>query len=149
VTIHINDFYHGNRIARAAGVVLNYDGDVVISHSRNGELTGGMLYNNYTGSSINIHIAGFDPRWGDRDLVWVGFDYPFNQLGCTKVFGQVPASNKQALEFDLKLGFKIETVIRDVFPDGDLYVVSMSKDDCRWLNLKPRNIASRLPSIEA
>jgi hypothetical protein len=149
VTIHINDFDHGTRIAKAAGVILNPHGDVVISHSRRGELTGGMIYNNFTGSSINLHIAGFDPRWGDRDLVWMGFDYPFNQLGCSKVFGQVPASNKQALEFDLKLGFKVETVIKDVFPDGDLLVVSMSKGDCRWLNLKPRNVAPRLPRIYA
>ena len=148
MTIHINDHYHGDRIAKASGVVFNPAGDVVISHSRQGELTGGMLYNNFTGASINIHIAGFDPRWGDRDLVWVGFDYPFNQLGCRKVFGQVPASNEQALEFDLKLGFKIETVIRDVFPDGDLVVVSMSKDDCRWLKLKPRNVAPRLPRVD-
>lgn len=147
MTIHINDHDHGYRVAKAAGVIFNPSGDVVISHSRQGALTGGMIYNCFTGCSINIHIAGFDPRWGDRDLVWVGFDYPFNQLGCKKVFGQVPASNTQALEFDLKLGFKIDAVIKDVFPDGDLIVVSMAKDDCHWLKLKPRNLAPRLPRL--
>ena len=107
-----------------------------------------MIYNCYTGASINIHIAGFDPRWGDRDLVWVGFDYPFNQLGCKKVIGQVPSYNDLALEFDLKLGFKIEAVIKDVFPNGDLFVVSMLKEDCRFLKLKPRTIMPRLPRID-
>jgi hypothetical protein len=148
VTIHINEYEHGSRIARACGIVFNPAGDVVISHTRHDELTGGMIYNCYTGASINIHIAGFDPRWGDRDLVWVGFDYPFNQLGCKKVIGQVPSYNDLALEFDLKLGFKIEAVIKDVFPNGDLFVVSMLKEDCRFLKLKPRTIMPRLPRID-
>lgn len=53
----------------------------------------------------------------------------------------VPATNYTALEFDLKLGFIEETIIRDVYREGDMIVLSMYKDDCRWLKLKPQTIA--------
>ena len=56
------------------------------------------------------------------------------------MFGQVPASNVRALEFDRKLGFIEETRIKDVFPDGDLVVLSMKREDCKWLNLKPKTL---------
>lgn len=85
-------------------------------------------------------MAGFRPDWANRDMLWVAFDYPFNQLGCKKLFGQVPESNPKALEIDLKLGFKIIAKIDDVFPDGALIVVALDRDDCRWLNLKPRGL---------
>lgn len=138
--IQMNNPEYGYAIAEAAGVIFNPEADIVISHLSKGELTGGVLYNGYTRASINMHVAAFSPRWGSRDMLWVCFDYPFNQLGCKKVFGQVPSKNEHALEFNLKLGFKIETLIPDVFPEDDLLVVSMVREDCRWLKIKPRTL---------
>ena len=69
-------------------------------------------------------------------MLWITFDYPFNQLGVKKLIGQVPSSNLKALEFDKKLGFKEEARISDVFPDGDLIVLSMRREDCRWLKIR-------------
>ena len=138
--IQMNNPEHGHTIAEAAGVIFNPEADVVISHLSKRELTGGVIYNGYTRASINMHVAAFSSRWGSRDMLWVCFDYPFNQLGCKKVFGQVPSKNERALEFNLKLGFKIEALIPDVFPEDDLIVVSMVREDCRWLNLKPRTL---------
>lgn len=139
--IQMNNEAHGYAIAESAGVIFNPAADVMISHlDKNGELTGGVIYNGYTKASINMHVAAFNPRWGSRDMLWVCFDYPFNQLGCRKVFGQVPSKNDHALEFNLKLGFKIEALIPDVFPEDDLIVVSMPREDCRWLNIKPRTL---------
>lgn len=115
-----------------------------ISRTIDGELAGGVTYAGYTGASIHMHMAGFRPDWGDRDMLWVCFDYPFNQLGCKKVFAQVPETNTKALEIDQRLGFKIVAKIEDVFPDGACYVLALAREDCRWLKLKPRNIRSRL-----
>ena len=75
-------------------------------------------------------------------MLWCIFDYAFNQLGCKKVFGQVPEHNAKALEIDLKLGFKIVARIDDVFPEGACLVLAMSPEDCRWLKIKPRNLRS-------
>ena len=137
------DHNHGFQIARRAGVVYNPASDQVIARVENGELWGGVTYAGYTGASIHMHSGGFRPNWANRDFLWMIFDYPFNQLGCRKVFGQVPETNQLALEIDLKLGFKIVAKIEDVFPDGACYVLALAREDCRWLKLKPRNIVAR------
>lgn len=135
---------HAHLIALSSGAIFNPAADRCISREENGLLLGGTLLSGYTGKggSISVHIAGFTPTWMTRDLIWVTFDYIFNQLGCAKLFGQVPASNQKALEFDLKMGYKVEHVIEGVFPDGDLYLVAMRREGCRWLKLKPRGIAA-------
>lgn len=128
---------HGHIIARHSGSVFNPAVDIVIARVHDGELRGGVIYNGYTGASINLHVWGRDSKWADRDMLYMTFHYPFIQLSCRKVFGQIPANNTQALDFDLKLGFKIEARIPEVFPNEDLIVVSMKREDCRWLKLRP------------
>lgn len=135
--LEFNNPEHGRIIAAGAGVQFNSAVDIVIANVRNKVMTGGVIYNGYTGASINLHSYGIDPNWASRDMLWITFHYPFVQLGCRKLFGQIPANNSHALDFDLKLGFKIEARIKDVFPDEDLIVVSMVREDCRWLKLKP------------
>jgi RimJ/RimL family protein N-acetyltransferase len=134
---------HGHRIAQEAGFVYNPASDQVIARVENGELLGGVTYTGYTGASIQLHMAGFRHGWANRDFLWMAFDYPFNQLGCRKVFGQVPETNTLALEIDQKLGFKIIAKIEDVFPDGACIVLALAREDCRWLKLKPRNLVAR------
>lgn len=135
-----NNADYGHAIAEKAGAQFNPAVDVCIANTGPDGLWGGVIYNGYTGASISLHAAGFDSRWATVDMLWVTFHYPFVQLGCKKMFAQVPASNSRALEFDRKLGFKEEARLKDVFPDGDLVVLSMRREDCRWLRLKPRSL---------
>jgi RimJ/RimL family protein N-acetyltransferase len=129
---------HGRTIARAAGTAFNPDVDMVIASLRDDRLLGGLVYQAYTGveGSISVHMASFDPRWANRYFLWVGFHYPFEQLHCKKMFAQVPANNAKALSIDLKLGFKEEIRVPGVFPDADLIVLSMSRDQCPWLGIR-------------
>lgn len=138
--IEFNNEAHAKQIAQSAQVLLNDTYDVCISRSSKGELLGGSLFTNFTGRSICIHVGSFANHWINKDLLWVTFHYPFIQLGCDKLIGLVPSYNERALEFDRKLGFKEETIIRDVYPEGDMIVLSMYKDDCRWINLTPSSI---------
>ena len=85
-----------------------------------------------------MHVAGIQPHWINRTLLWVCFDYPFNQLHVKKVFGPVPSYNKTALEFDKHLGFEEETVIEGVYPEGNLVLLSMTREKCRFLDMPPR-----------
>lgn len=138
--IVFNDHSHGYAIAARAGAVFNPAVDTCIATVRDGQIAGGQIYSDYTGVSLTMHVAGFDPMWISIDMLWVSFHYPFIQLGCKKIFGQVPEDNIKALEFDLKLGFKEEARIRDVFPSGDLILLSMRREDCKWLKIKPRSL---------
>lgn len=134
---------HGHTIAKEAGTHFNPACDVVISRVEDDQLYGGVIFTAFTGASIGIHMAGFTKHWVNLDMLWVAFDYPFNQLKVKTIFGQLPSCNLKALEVDLRLGFKEVTRIPDVFPDGDLVVVAMRKEDCRWLKLRPRGLIGK------
>lgn len=140
--IKFNIDEHGFAIANSAGTTFNPAVDQVISRSdEHGTLMGGVIFSGFTGASVCIHVGSFDPRWISPDMLWVTFNYPFEQLGVSKLIGQVPSSNQTALDFDKRLGFKEEVRISDVFPSADLVVLSMRREECRWLKLKPRNLA--------
>ena len=141
--IRYNSPEDGHAISTLAGVPFNERVDIAIARtSEDGTLLGGVIFNSYTGASIQIHMAGFRDNWANRDILWCAFHYPFVQLGCRKLFAQVPETNTKALEIDLRLGFKIITKIDDVYPDGGVYVLSMVAADCKWLSVQPRHVRS-------
>jgi ribosomal protein S18 acetylase RimI-like enzyme len=144
--IHFNNREHGKLIAETANSLFSVVTHKVISRSEDGVLYGGTLYENWTGfgGSIAIHAAGFRPMWVNRDLLWATFDYPFNQLQVTRVFGQVPANNDEAIHFNHSLGFKDLVRIEGVFPDGDMILMQMLREDCRALKVKPKDLVSNM-----
>lgn len=136
---------HAFQIAKKAGTTYNPAVDMCISREEHGELFGGSLIVNYTGKggSCGIHLAGFRTDWLSRNLLWITYDYIFNQLACARLFGQTPADNEPALAFCRKNGFKELHRIAGVFPDGGSIVLSvMERADCRFLKLKPTGIRS-------
>lgn len=133
---------HATRIAAKCGTVYNPLADQCIARTDKAGLLGGVLFQAYTGASIGIHMAGFAERWANRDMLWAAFHYPFEQLKVERVFGQVPETNTTALEINRKLGFKEVVRIPGVYEDGAAVIFVMEKDQCRWLNLTPREISS-------
>lgn len=139
--IFFNRADHGTTIARAAGTNYNPTTDNCIARvTSKGNLMGGMIYTNYTGrrGSIVMHAAAFKRNWGCRKMLWMVFDYPFNQLGVAKIITTIPNDNVHARIMADRFGFELETVIWDVFPDGsDLAVFGMYRDRCRFLSMTP------------
>lgn len=103
-----------------------------------GWIRGGAVYTGYTVSAIWVHFAGVDEKWITHDMLWIAFDYPFRQLGCTYLYGMVDESKQNVVDIDLKFGFEITARLPGLFASGDGLVLSMHRDKCRWLNLKPR-----------
>jgi len=131
--ITVGNHVHGRALAVAGGFFYNPESNVVFSREKDGKLLGGVVFQAYNGASIVIQVASFSPRWIDRDLLWMAFHYPFDQLGVRKLFTQTPSNNRKALDFNAKLGFKDEARIAGVFRDADLVIRSMCREDCRWL----------------
>lgn len=117
----------------------------VISRVEEDELICGVVYENWTGAggSIEAHIASFGPRWLNRDFLYIMFDYPFNQLECKQAFVRVKAKNEKSIHWCHSLGFKDYVTIEDVFPDDDMILMRMKREECRFLNIKPRTVKSR------
>lgn len=139
--LRANDPEAQKAVCKAIGMVAS-PFDVSFSRWKDGELMGGVVYQRYTHSSILIHVASFLPNWLCRDFLWLAFHYPFEQLKCERVFGMVNENNTEALDFDRKLGFEIETRIRKVYPDGDQIILVMERAQCRWLKIKPKYMQS-------
>ena len=99
-----------------------------------GKILWACIYDHFEeNGSIQMHIAIDDPKSVSRRAITSVFEYPFCQLGVKKVLGFVNSENHSALTFDLRLGFKVETIIKDVYDGGHLYILSMTQDECRWL----------------
>jgi RimJ/RimL family protein N-acetyltransferase len=128
----------GFAIATTAGAVFNPLIDVTICRVRDGVRLGGVIFNNFTEESIMIHSASWAPRWVNRDLLFVTFDYPFNQLGVNRIFGMVPEDNSLARRFNTNLGFRYVARVEGVYK-GNIacLVMCMERADCRHLLVKP------------
>lgn len=136
--IMLGDIQHGYLIGRAAHTSFDPDIDRCISRvSSDGRFLGGVIYTNYTGSMIMMHMAG-TLGWGSPELCWVCFDYPFMQLGVKKIVGTVRSDNTLACDIDERLGFVLEHEIEDGIPGGTLRIYSMLREQCRWLKLRSR-----------
>ena len=142
-SIRINHPSDGQWIMDRAGGGFDPERDRCVANlSADGTIMGGFVFQNYTGrdGSIAAHMAGVGPRWCSRDLLWMCFDYCFNQLGVHKILAPVPAQCDAALEQDYRAGYVYEATIKHVFPGGgDLIVLSMTRKQCRWLNIKQSN----------
>lgn len=108
-----------------------------IGLEEDGELIAGVLFDNYNGASICMHVAAVPgKRWMTREFLWYCFYYPFMELKVKRVTGLVPESNLAARRFDEHLGFELEARLKDAAPDGDVLVYRLFKADCRFLEKK-------------
>jgi hypothetical protein len=96
---------------------------------RNG-LKAGVIYNQFNGVNCEAHIA-VDHL--SKEFLWAMFDYPFNQMGVKRITGCVSSANQKALRLDKHLGFEYEATLKGAMPDGDLIILVMWRDKCRFL----------------
>lgn len=107
----------------------SHDGDRIL---------GGFALVGYLGDSMTIHMGSDDPRWCSRELLWLAFDYAFNQVGCRKLLAPVRSDDHKVIALNLRAGWQIEAVIRDVFPGAHMFVLGMTRGTCPWLKHRPR-----------
>lgn len=110
---------------------------VAIGWERDGQLIAGVLVDHYNGASACLHVAGDGKKWLTREFLHFVFGYVFEQLKLHVVIGLVPSWNTQALRFDLHLGFVEQCRIPAATPGGDLVILTMAREQCRWLRSVP------------
>lgn len=130
----------GPWVCERTGGSFDQNGSAAIGWiEEDGTLTAGVLYDQYNGRSICMHVASDGSReWLTREFLAYAFAYPFLQLKVKKILGLVDSTNENALCFDEALGFKVECVVEDAGKTGSLVILSMSKDGCKWLKLGAR-----------
>lgn len=98
-----------------------------------GVLLAGVVFDEYTGTDVNMHVAVDSMRAVTRSTLKAAFTFAFETLKCQRVTGLVPAKNVKARAFDEHLGFKLEGVKQCAFEDDDELIYGMTKDACKWL----------------
>lgn len=98
-----------------------------------GELVAGIVLESYNGVNANVHIAGIGKNWMNKHMLLTFFIYVFDHLKLKRLTGLVPASNKSARAFDEHVGFRWEATLKDAAVDGDLDILVMRREDCRYL----------------
>jgi RimJ/RimL family protein N-acetyltransferase len=107
-----------------------------IGQLKDGNLVAVAGYTNFMPKACEIHIGSVGEDWASRDFLWAVFDYPFNKLGVSVILGQICGSNEDALKLNRHLGFKVVAEIPDAHMDGDLVIMAMKKEECRFLNIR-------------
>lgn len=117
---------------------LNMAGDsVAIGLPRDGRLVAGVLYENFNGPNIWMHVAA-EPgrRWMTRTYLKAVFAYPFAVAGVQRLWGYVNETNIEARRFDEHLGFREHARLGGAAPDGgDLIVYLMRREWCRFIGV--------------
>lgn len=119
---------------RVNGVFTPENSSCIGLLNKDGNIVAGVWYESYTKTSIMTHIA-IEGKMS-KEFLSIIFDYPFVQLGVNKLIGPTNSNNDAALRFNDKLGFVEEARIKDAFPDGDMILLTMTKDKCRFLGEK-------------
>lgn len=103
-------------------------------------LIAGVVYHNYIESPMGnpimceISCAAIDKRWSNRYTLKRLFSYPFSELKVGRLQVTIPVESQGVIKFNEKLGFKYEGTARKAhFLGGDVAVLGMLKDECRWL----------------
>lgn len=94
-----------------------------------GELAAVVVYENFTGYDINMSLAV--EKRATKGFLRVAFGYPFLQLGCHRISGEVASRNKPMIALMDRLGFTVEGVKRDAIPGDDLIQYGMTRKECR------------------
>jgi L-amino acid N-acyltransferase YncA len=97
-------------------------------------VVGGFAYTNIRADTVELHFVGTGPRWVTRTLLRIVFTYCFHQLGVKVILGFIASERPHAVKVALKLGFKELGVI----PGVGLHMLTMVREDCKWLDLPSR-----------
>ena len=104
-----------------------------IGQEKDGKLIAVVGYSNFLPNSCQMHIASTDVLWPTKDFLFAVFDYPFNKLEVKVIIAPICKGNVKPLNMCRKLGFEQVADIPYGHPDGDLIVVTMKRNQCKWL----------------
>lgn len=130
------DEYVGHWVSRETGGTWTPGRGKTIGLVREGELVAGTIYEDFNGANVVMHCAGKGKHWLNREFLWFAFYYPFKQLNCKRVTVIISSTNGNSLRFCQHLGFRTEAILQDAHPDGNLVIMGMRQEECRWLEKK-------------
>ena len=101
------------------------------------KILGVVIFSDYDGNNIFVHVALDTPRACQRDTIRLMFDYAFNQAKCNRVTATCDNNYSRIKKLIEGVGFKKEGVLKNMMKIKDAYVdaaiYGMLKEDCKWV----------------
>lgn len=100
-------------------------------------ILGGLLFSDYDGHNIFVHLALDTPRVCQRRFIKMMFSYCFIQLKCSRMTAMCVNGYTRNERLLKGVGFTKEGVIRKVMKVKDKFVDSaiygILKEECKWV----------------
>lgn len=97
------------------------------------EILGAVVYDCFYAHDCNLSIAIASPRCVTRGTLRQVFNYPFKQLGLTRVSASVAADNEKSLRLMERWGFQKEGVKRNGYGHCDEILFGMLRSESKWI----------------
>lgn len=114
------------------------DNTQCIGQEIDGEVKAVAGYAAFKGKSCNFSLASNGSNWMNKDFLWAMFDYPFNKLNLKVIIATIAGNNDKSLKLSRHLGFKEIASIADAHQDGDLVIMIMKRENCKWLHINAK-----------
>lgn len=121
----------GPWVARKVFGTFHPETSEAIGLERRGEVIAGVIYENWNGASMVVHVAVqglLTPSY-----LYAIHHYPFVHVGANKLIAPIGEDNAESIRFVRKLGFTQEGRIPGAHPDGALLLYTLGKEQCRYL----------------
>lgn len=119
----------GHWVAQRVGA--HFGNATALGWIRNGRIVSGVMYEDWNGRSLVAHIATEAPLV--PGFCSVIFHYPFIQVGAEKIISPIHGHNPKSMKLALKMGFEEEGRIKEAHPTGDIALMVLHRDKCRFL----------------
>jgi RimJ/RimL family protein N-acetyltransferase len=113
----------GAWVAEQVEQLSSWGGFYAMGAEKDGQIMGGVVFNNFNGSNATAHIAVSKPNKMFLELLDHAFVYAFETLGLRRLTGLVEADNSKALKLDKHIGFVEEGVMKHGGSDGQDMIV--------------------------
>jgi RimJ/RimL family protein N-acetyltransferase len=127
-----------DRVARWVASMIGHPlmpwaGHVALGLEKGNDLVAGVVLENYNGVSAEVHLAGVGKHWMNRSMLFTFFRYAFEHLRLQRLSALVDVTNQTAIRLNEHFGFRIEHIIKGGSPAGDVALMGLRREDCRYL----------------
>jgi RimJ/RimL family protein N-acetyltransferase len=113
------------------------EGMTAIGWEKDGIIVAGTAFENWNGNNMFGHQR-IDSS--PTKSYWIAvINYIFNQVKVKRFTATVEADNHKAISLNHKIGFVIETTLKDAGRNGDLLIMTPWPENCKMLNWSKKN----------
>lgn len=106
-----------------------------IAMAKDGSLAAVVVYDCWSEAGCFVHIASDgSKRWATAAYLMEIFAYPFVTANRRRITAFVHERNQESMAMCLHMGFKVEGKLAEAAPDGDMFILGMTRKKCRFIS---------------